>query len=350
MVGKMIRNMLLFAVLLLSVEVHAADYTYRSGYGLEFSWLTDDRVGVTTGNTSSRDTEQLSFWISSKASASRTERQLYAVGYQLKPETTYYSYSPYKWSEEFDARAIECRFDKQTQNGNGSTSGLASCDYQMAVATTSSTACAFSYRHIGGVLRISFKAPEAMAVASLNISTQSPKLATIAVMDIIGQKVALDAYASRINLVTERITVNKGEEVVAYIALPAQDLFSTSLSMSVKDENNNEIPIATVVGPNIKAGYLYDMNLSGQSPANTPESFLPAMASVPAKVTGIANPTAHAEDFLIDTDYKCEVVSSISPVHINNIKDNNYYTLQGMKTTTPVKGQVYIHKGKKVIR
>ena len=57
MVGKMIRNMLLFAVLLLSVEVHAADYTFRSGYGLEFSWLTDEKVGITAGNSSYGVTE-----------------------------------------------------------------------------------------------------------------------------------------------------------------------------------------------------------------------------------------------------------------------------------------------------
>ncbi len=349
MVGRMIRNLIYFAVFLISVGVHAANYTFRSGYGLEFSWQTDDRVGVTSGNVTYGEMEQLSFWTSSTTTASRNDRSLYAVGYQLKPEMTYYSYSPYKWSAEFDAKAIECRYDDQTQNSNGNTATLASCDYQMASATTSTTACTFSYQHIGGVFRISFSAPAAMTIKELLITTDTPVLATIAVMDIIEQKVALDGYSNKLNLMTENISVNKGEEVVIYMVLPAQDLSSTSLSMSVKDEMNNEIPIATVVGPNIKAGYLYDMNLSGHSPAKTPKAFLPAKESAPEKVSGIANPTVHAEDFLIDTDYKCEVVTSISPLRINKIKDNNYYNLQGMKTTKPVKGQVYIHKGKKTI-
>lgn len=345
----MIRTIIICsAALLLSVEAWAIGYEFRQGKGLELSWQTDDRVGVTTGNVSYGTMEQLSFWTSSKESASRLDRSLYAVGYQLKPTTTYYSYSPYKWVENFDAHNIRCRYDQQKQSGNGSTSGLALCDYQMTKATTSTSDCTFPYRHIGGVMRISFLAPTAMTIAELKITTDTPTLATTAVMDIIDQKVVLEGYAAALKLTTENISVAKGEEAVLYLSIPAQDLSSTMISISVKDDKGAETSIATLKGPNIKAGYLYDMPLTKVSRAAA-KAFAPTKEAAPQKAAGISNPVAHAEDILTDTDYKCEVVSSISPLHINNIKDNNYYTLQGMKTTMPVKGQVYIHKGKKTI-
>lgn len=323
MVGKMIRILLFFAVLPLSVEVHAADYTFRSGYGLEFSWLTDDRVGITTGNSSYGVTEQLSFW-TSKTAVLRNERSLYAVGYQLKPGTTYYSYSPYKWKEGFDARTIECRYDKQSQNGNGSTAALASCDYQMASALTSSTACTFSYKHIGGVLRVSFRVPSAMTVEELKITTETPTLATTAVMDIIDQKVTLGGYAAALTLKTENISVANGGEVVLYLFIPAQNLSSTKLTISAKDGNSNNVPLATILGPNVKAGRLYDISLNGQSRAAARtlqnvnnETLQNVNESDIQRVAGIANPLARAEDILLDKSYSVQYVQAVKKGDVN---------------------------------
>lgn len=312
MMVKMIRNLLFFAIFLLSIEVNAANYTFRSGYGLEFSWLPDDRVGVTTGNTSNGHMEQLSFWASSKAADSRNDRSLYAVGYQLKTSTAYYSYSPYQWNAEFNARTIECRYDKQSQSGNGSTAALAPCDYQMASATTSSTSCTFSYQHIGGVLRISFGAPSAMTVEELKISTETPTLATTAVMNIIDRKVTLGGYSTTLALKTENMSVANGDEVVLYLFIPAQDLSSTKLSVSVKDGNGNTTtPLATILGPNVKAGRLYDINLKGQS----------HQAPKVQRAAGIANPLAHAEDILLDKSYTVQYVQTVKKGDVNGDGD-----------------------------
>lgn len=348
---KRSRTTYIMATILLTLHtvcVHAADYVYSAGYGLQFSWQTDDRVGVTTGNVSYGEMEQLSFWASSKESASRQDRSLYAVGYQLKPSTTYYSYSPYRWAEVFDAHSIQCRYDQQTQSGNGSTAGIATCDYQMAKAETSTADCTFPYRHIGGVMRISFLAPAAMTIAGLKVSAETPALATAAVMDIIGQKILPGGYADALTLTTENISVAKGEETVLYLSLPAQDLSSTMLSLTVKDDKGAETLIATLKGPDVKAGCLYEMPLSKTSGAAAKAS-APLKETAPQPAAGITNPVAHADDFPTDTDYKCDVTSSISPLHLINIYNSSYYTLQGVKTTTPTKGQVYLHKGKKII-
>lgn len=317
----MIRTIIICsAALLLSVEAWAIGYEFRQGKGLELSWQTDDRVGVTTGNVSYGTMEQLSFWTSSKESASRLDRSLYAVGYQLKPATTYYSYSPYRWASVFDAHNIQCRYDQQKQEGNGSTFGLASCDFQMAKATTSSTDCTFPYRHIGGVLRISFPAPSAMTIAALCITTETPTLATVAVMDIIDQKVTLDGYSTALTLKTENLSVANGGEVVLYLFIPAQNLSSQKLTMSVKDGKGSNVPLATILGPNVKAGKLYDINLKGQSRAAV-QSIQHVQEAVMQRAAGIANPLAHIEDMSFDMSYSVQYVQATKKGDVNGDGD-----------------------------
>lgn len=344
----MIRKVLISAAMLLGTDAWAIGYAYQQGQGLELSWQTDDRVGVTTGNATNGEMEQLSFWASSKAAASRNDRSLYAVGYQLKPNLTYYSYSPYKWSEAFDARAIQCRYDQQKQTGNDDPSGIVKYDYQMAAATSSSDAISFSYKHIGGVLRISFLAPSSMTITALSISAAAPVLATVASMDLVEQKIELGGYATAMTLATENVSVAEGDLVVFYLACPAQDLSSTALDIMLKDADNNDVQLATIKGPNVKAGCLYELSLPETSQTEAPKISQVSKAQAPRKVTGISNPTAHIEDYLIDDDFEC--ITSVSmPIATNNKTDNIFYNLNGIKTIKPIKGNIYIHKGMKII-
>ncbi len=294
--------------MLLSMDAWAIGYEFLRGKGLELSWQTDDRVGITSGNVTYGEMEQLSFWASSKVSVSPNDRTLYAVGYQLKPEMTYYSYSPYKWVEAFDARNILCRYDQQKQVGNDNTFGLATCDYQMAAAMGSSNAISFSYKHIGGVLRISFLAPAAMTMSSLSLTTETAVLATKATMDIISQKVGLGGYVATMTLETENISVAKGEKVVLFLALPAQDISANKLKITVRDSNGKVLPLATVIAPNVKAGCLYEMALmdSPQTQAATPRQTV--RESAPQQVAGIANPLVHTDDILLDNSYSVQYV------------------------------------------
>lgn len=341
-------------VVLLCIHASAVNYTFRPDYGLELSWQTDDRVGVTTGTATYDVMEQLSFWVSSKQTTSPLERNLYSVGYKLKTETTYYSYSPYRWTETFDAHNIQCRYEQQEQNGNGSTANLAPWDFQMAAATTTSSGCTFSYKHVGSILRFSFPAPAAMTIAEFRVTTETPALATTAVMDIIDQKVTPDGYSTAMVLLTKNISVARGEEVVLYLACPPQNLSTTLLNVSVVDDNGISVPLASFAGPNIKAGRLYDIAFGGASrtAAKTLQNVQQlglqnVQASDIQRVAGIANPLAQAEDILLDTEYVCAVKA---PATDKRTLTDNYYTLDGMRTASPRTGNIYIHKGKKIVR
>lgn len=304
-----IRHTLLLIATILSTGTWAMDYVFQSGYGLQLGWQTDDMVGITTGKVSFGEMEQLSFWTSSRAGATRQDRSLYAVGYQLKTNTLYYSYFPYTWSEAFDAHSIICRYDAQTQNGNSNAASLTACDYQSASAETSATACQFAYRHSGGVMRISFPAPATMTIRSLSLTAESPAIATTAALDIIDGTMTAKDHAKSLVLQTSNISVTKGQQVVLYLASPPQDLTSVILKVIATDGNGNEHRIARIMGPNVKAGRLYDIALTDGSQTAAKGATATGMASqvngLSQHITlqGIANPTVHTEDILLDPDY-----------------------------------------------
>lgn len=299
-----IKNILAIAAIIFCTEAGAMDYAFLPGYGLQLAWKTNDMVGITTGNLSFGEMEQLSFWASSRATASPQEKNLFAVGYQLKTNSQYYSYSPYLWSETFDAHSITCRYDNQTQNGNGNASSLSSCDYQMAEAMTSSSACQFNYQHAGGVLRISFLAPAAITINTLTLTALTSDIVSVATMDIMNGTMTAKEHATTLTLQTSDISVAKGEPVILYLASPPQDLSSTVLKVIATDSNSNEYVIARIMGPNVQAGKLYDIALTSTS-AKSASAKASAITGASQHITlqGIANPVATTQDILLDPEY-----------------------------------------------
>lgn len=313
---------LLIVAMLLCTEVWSIDYLYQSGKGLEVTWGTDDKVAVTTGSINYDSMEQLAFWTSSAASASRNEKKLYAVGYQLKPSTTYYSYFPYRWMQTFDAHAVSCAYNGQMQNGNANAAHLASFDYQMATTVCGTSSCTFSYKRIGGVLRISFRSPEAMSIKALNVKAESSSVATTAVMDIMTQKVSLQDYANMLTLTTQNLSVTKGQEIIAYIACPSQNLSGETLQLTVTDNNGSDHQVAKFIGPDVKAGCLYDIALDGTATAKqtVQQPSLQDKISV-TMATGIANPIAITTDIATDNTYKVQIVRDMKLGDVNKDGD-----------------------------
>lgn len=318
--GRLLGKLTYFAAMLLATEAMAVRYSFVPEKGLELTWDTDDKVGVTTGNVSYGMMEQLAFWTSGKTTSQRNERSIYAIGYQLKTNTAYFSYSPYQWSDDFNANSIACSYDAQSQSGNGSTATLAAVDHSMAAAVSSSVDCVFSYRHIGGILRISFSAPEAMNITSLSLKAQETMIATSATMNILAQTVALGDKAAAVTVETENISVAKGQEVVIYLALPAQDLSSAALDIVVTDSNGKETTIAKVYGPNVKAGSLYDMCLDAASASkagNITAEAKPSNSVQDITAEGITNPLVRISDILIDKDYTVHLVPTVKKGDVN---------------------------------
>lgn len=302
--------MLLF---FLPMELQSADYVYNSNSGLQFAWKTDDAVGVTTGSA-----EQLKFWVSSTPGQNSTERSLYAVGYLLKPNMTYYSYSPFVWKEHFDATNIACSYGSQVQKGNSNTEALAKYDFQMATAHTSESACTFTYKHIGSVIRLSFLAPEAMNVTKVSLVADKAVIATAATMNIVSQSVTLGERSSSVSLTTDNMQVSKGAQGVAYIMLPAQDLSAADLDIVVEDGKGMQTTLAKVKGPNLKAGRMYEMSLLNVASRTSKNAKSNAKGATIRMASGIANPLAKSSHITIDNDYTVELISNTMKGDVNN--------------------------------
>lgn len=345
---KMLKRVIIITLVSACAFVHvgAIDYTYRDSYGIELSWQADNRVGITTGNISYGEMEQLAFWTSTSAMASRNDRSLYAIGYQLKTNTMYYSYSPYRWMESFDARAIKCDYTHQSQMGNGNAAGLAVVDFQMAKSMVGATECNFSYSHIGGVLRISFPAPETLDNATLSISAQKPVISTKATMDILTETAFPEERAYDLSLSCQNLSVSKGQQVVLYLACPAQDLSSEELDIIITDDNGTEHTVARIIGPDIKAGKLYNIAIGSSSQSEAPT--MPRLT--PKAVAGVANPTVHTDDILIDETFVLQIVDITGITAIPSENSNGtHYNLSGIKVSNPKNGEIYISNGKKYI-
>lgn len=350
----MLRRLTILSLLFLSMESWGADYIYRPDDGLTFSWKTDDAVGITTGTTN-----QLKFWASSKASATTNERELYAVGYKLKQNTAYYSYSPYKWGATFDATTIQCTYNGQNQDGNASTAGLATYDYQMAAATSTNNACMFVYRHIGSFIRLTFRAPRTMSIAELTLQAETAAIATTATMNLTSATVSLGEKASSFTLTTNNITVTEGEGVALYLTLPAQDLTASELDIVIGDASGTKTRLARIKGMMLKAGMLYEIPLAdvqAQSHARQLKQTITTDGSR-ASTDGISNPKVQSANITIDPDYQMEAITLPDDGTITEIKEtkhNNendtYYNLGGIITKPHGRKSLYIHKGKKIIR
>lgn len=329
-------------------RAYALDYTYRANYGLELGWKTDERVGITTGISQYGEMEQLTFWASSKAMASRNDRSLYAAGYQLKTGTVYYSYAPFKWSESFDAKNIKCNYANQSQTGNGNANGLATVDYQMAMAVASATEASFSYRHIGGILRISFPAPTELNDATLSIETQQSVIATSATMDIVDGTTQLGSYDHSIELSAKGLDVGEGKQVVLYLACPAQDLSTRELDIIIANEGGTEHTVARIMGPDIKAGMLYDIAIDKSTRSRVATKTMTQTMPI-TTATGVANPIAHTDDILLDNTFVLrytDITTGVNAKCYDNKKETSY-TLGGVKTIKGKKGEIYIQNGKK---
>lgn len=336
-------------------EASAMDYMYEQGKRLTLAWNANDKVGITTGIANYGMMEQLTFWVSSKIMSAPNERSLYAVGYSLKENTHYYSYFPYSWQNAFDAHNIPCTYEGQKQMANADASHLSAFDYQMADATPAAGACIFSYQHIGGVLRVSFSAPAAMTICSLNINAKTEALVNATEMNIIEKNVTHIGHTKTIRLATDNFCVLPGEKVVCYLAVAVQDLSGEVLNITITDSSGREQTIATIKGPDIKAGRMYDMALTQMQNAAKYDNAAAKLRQRPVvTASGVANPVARTTDILVDESYTVQHVEQPDvPTALENVTiENNgvYFTLSGLRGGNVSRDKICIYKGKKIIR
>lgn len=314
-----IRILLLVMLIALSDFSYAVTYRFVPGKGLEFSWDASDKVSITTGESNYGITQQVGFFTSQTAGATRNHRGATATGFGLKASTTYLAYFPYSNANDFDAKSIVCNYAVQTQATNGSTASFRFCDYAMSSTVTQQNSATFEFRHTGAFLRFRFAAPEAMTATALHITATASSIATTALMNLVAQSVTPSGRVQTATLSLGNIAVAKDGELELFMALPAQDLTAETLTLSLATSQGKDVEIAKVKGFNLKAGKFYDIDLvaSQQGGAMHSKAFnTPSLTAV-----DIPMPMLYAPDILLDNDFTLQLVETRKKGDVNGDGD-----------------------------
>lgn len=303
---KLIRRkfiIIMSSLLLMPSVASAGDFIYEAGRGLSFSWAKDDMVGIAEPVTN----EQLCFWTSSTAMAQNGERSLYAVGFNLKPNTEYCSYYPYSWTSNFSTKSVTFSYLGQYEEMNGNLTHLYDYDFSIAKSKSTSTDCTFAYKRIGCVLRIQATMPRGLKIVELQVKTKSNSIPVKATADLTKETVTWSDYQSKLSLQHTEIPLIPRSTYTAYVAFPAVDLTAEQLTFTLIGKDNTTITFATIEGINFQAGKLYDLNLSA-STSPTANPFTPTTVS---KSQSLSRPVAHADNIPLATGYTIKKISAL---------------------------------------
>lgn len=333
---------ILFLLCVTVVSATSSTHTYRKDYGLAFSWQTTDIVSTATGVLSSMDFFiQRAYYVQSVNTTVPTTATVISAGFNLSPNTTYYSYTPYINTSDFQPSAVRMSYTGQKMTANGSTASLSAYDYQIGkVTTTESTVCTIDYSHVGAVLRIEDTVTEPCSFTSAILVADAKVLPTVAFTDITNQTVTPAEFADSLSLSLDGFTVSANSTFVVYAMLPAVDLSGCNLHLELITDTGRRFSTQQFSGPKMKAGYLYEANLSGNTPSQSRiGTIAPQMGEVTA---GVPTPTITTTDILTDTSYTPTIIDGILSPMTSRTTAERHYNINGTAAGAHGKGIVII--------
>lgn len=294
----------------------------------------DDRTSVVTGQSGEVQRAYLVKQVdASDASYARTN----ATGYMLSSNKTYYSYVPYRWYDDFDARQIQCSYAGQQQKGNDNADGLYSHDLCISsVTTTTASTATMEYSHVGSVIKVSVKADGNWTPTALTIKAKNDCFPLSAMVNLITKQATLSDYTSSMTLSLSDVTLQKGDILTAYVMMPAVDLSAETLTISLT-LSDGEKEVAKVRGPKMMAGKLYGIDLTQHQ-----ESMAKSVRGE-VTATGVEYPSVHTADIAIDnsyTNYLIEIPTAIGATTARQQVPSRRYSLNGMPVGKGYRGVV----------
>lgn len=327
--------------LLLPLLLQAASYKFVAGRGLVYQWSVGDKTSVSSGQSGEVQRAYLVKQVdASDASYARTN----ATGYMLSSNKTYYSYVPYRWYDDFDARQIQCSYAGQQQKGNDNADGLYSHDLCISsVTTTTASTATMEYSHVGSVIKVSVKADGNWTPTALTIKAKNDCIPLSAMVNLITKQATLSDYTSSMTLSLSDVTLQKDDILTAYVMMPAVDLSEETLTISLTLADG-EKEVAKVYGPKMMAGKLYCIDLTQHQ-----ESMAKSVRGE-VTATGVEYPSVHAADIAIDNSYSnylIDIPTAIGGAAITQKRSSRTYTLGGMPAVNSHHGIVIDDSGKK---
>ena len=282
------------------LSASAASYTFDINKGISFSWQYDDAIGVyTTKGT------RIKHW----ALADGKVTSFSSYGWSLVGNCKYYLYYPYNNSyflNDIPITNLPITFEGQVQSENNSLAHIAAYDYMIGEGNTDENTADFTLNHLCSVLRIEFVSPKSAVYTNVALRTTDNVFCRTAEMNLETQSInptGKDSYAS---LRLDRIEVEEGETLVAYLVVAPVDLTGWDVKLAIATEDGDEVEF-DVQANELRAGKLYLLNTT-----EIEEKEL----STKHRASSLAEPSVSVADIPIDTDSEI-IVTGIQQTKYN---------------------------------
>ena len=316
------------------LNAYAASYTFDINKGITFSWQYDDALGVyTTKGT------RIKHW----ALDNGKEASFSSYGWSLVGNCKYYLYYPYNNSyfvNDIPITNLPITFEGQVQNENNSLAHIAAYDYMIGEGNTDENSADFTLNHLCSVIRIEYVSPKSAVYTGIALKSTEDLFCKNAEMNLEGQRLnqtEKDCYA---RLTLDRIAVDAGETLVAYMVVAPVELAGWDVKLAITSEDGEEVNL-DLRADELKAGKLYMLN--------TTECEEKAFSTKHC-ASSLAEPCVGVADIPIDTDSEIIVTGIRQTEYDKTQDDGTIYTLSGIRTRQSAQKRIVIKNRKKVIQ
>lgn len=318
------------------LSASAASYTFDINKGISFSWQYDDVIGVyTTKGT------RIKHWALDVSDGGKAAT-FSSYGWSLVEKRKYYLYYPYNdsyFKNDTPITNLPITFDGQMQSGNNSLSHIATYDYMIGEGITDDNSADFKLNHLCSVIRIEYVSPKSAVYTNVALRTTDNVFCRTAEMNLETQSInptGKDSYAS---LRLDRIEVEEGETLVAYLVVAPVDLTGWDVKLAIATEDGDEVEF-DVQANELRAGKLYLLNTT---------EIVEKSLSTKRRASSLQEPRVSTYDIPIDTGSEI-VVTGIQQTKQNQTQGSEtLYTLSGIRTRESSAKGILIKNGKKVI-
>ncbi len=318
------------------LSASAASYTFDINKGISFSWQYDDVIGVyTTKGT------RIKHWALDVSDGGKAAT-FSSYGWSLVEKRKYYLYYPYNdsyFKNDTPITNLPITFDGQMQSGNNSLSHIATYDYMIGEGITDDNSADFKLNHLCSVIRIEYVSPKSAVYTNVALRTTDNVFCRTAEMNLETQSInptGKDSYAS---LRLDRIEVEEGETLVAYLVVAPVDLTGWDVKLAIATEDGGEVEF-DVQANELRAGKLYLLNTT---------EIVEKSLSTKRRASSLQEPSVSTYDIPIDTGSEI-VVTGIQQTKQNQTQGSEtLYTLSGIRTRESSAKGILIKNGKKVI-
>lgn len=318
------------------LSASAASYTFDINKGISFSWQYDDVIGVyTTKGT------RIKHWALDVSDGGKAAT-FSSYGWSLVEKRKYYLYYPYNdsyFQNDTPITNLPITFDGQMQSGNNSLSHIATYDYMIGEGITDDNSADFKLNHLCSVIRIEYVSPKSAVYTNVALRTTDNVFCRTAEMNLETQSInptGKDSYAS---LRLDRIEVEEGETLVAYLVVAPVDLTGWDVKLAIATEDGGEVEF-DVQANELRAGKLYLLNTT---------EIVEKSLSTKRRASSLQEPSVSTYDIPIDTGSEI-VVTGIQQTKQNQTQGSEtLYTLSGIRTRESSAKGILIKNGKKVI-